>query len=148
MSTNRVVITGLGAISSLGLTAEENWQSCVNGRTGVGPITLFDPSDYPFKVAAEVKNFDPADFLDRREARRWDRFEQLANIAANEAIAASGLEITEENSTRIGAPCRCSPARIKPRSLSRCRCSGWVLQSEHVRITARTSLSSRARFEP
>ena len=102
MSTNRVVITGLGAISSLGLTAEENWQSCVNGRTGVGPITLFDPSDYPFKVAAEVKNFDPADFLDRREARRWDRFEQLANIAANEAIAASGLEITEENSTRIG----------------------------------------------
>jgi len=99
---NRVVVTGLGAISSLGLTAEENWQSCVNGRTGVGPITLFDATDYPFKVAAEVKNFDPEDYFDRRDVRRWDRFEHLANIAANEAIADSGLEITDENSTRIG----------------------------------------------
>ena len=99
---NRVVITGMGAISSLGLTAEESWKNCIEGQTGVGPITLFDASDFSFKVAAEVKNFDPSDYLDRREARRWDRFEQLGNIAANEAIVDSGLEITEENSTRIG----------------------------------------------
>jgi beta-ketoacyl-acyl-carrier-protein synthase II len=99
---NRVVITGIGAISSLGKDAEENWQSCINGQTGVGPITLFDASDLPFKVAAEIKDFNPSDYFDRREVRRWDRFEHLANIAANEAIAHSGLEINEENSTRVG----------------------------------------------
>lgn len=99
---NRVVITGIGAISSLGKDAEENWQSCINGRTGVGPITLFDATGLPFKVAAEIKDFDASEYLDRREVRRWDRFEHLANIAANEAIANSGLVINEENSTRIG----------------------------------------------
>ncbi len=98
----RVVVTGLGAVTPLGHTAEESWQAAVRGQSGVGPITLFDVTDFPVSVAAEVKGFDPETVLDRREVRRQDRFEWLANAAANEALAHSGLEITEENSTRIG----------------------------------------------
>jgi beta-ketoacyl-acyl-carrier-protein synthase II len=98
----RIVITGLGAISPLGLSAKESWQSAVNGVSGVGPITLFDTSDFLVTVACEVKAFDPADFLPAREARRMDRYEQMGVAAANEALKHSGLEITEENAPRIG----------------------------------------------
>lgn len=98
----RLVITGFGAISPLGHTAEETWRNALAGCSGVGPITLFDASDFPIKVAAEIKDLDPNDYLDRREVRRQDRFEWLANIVANEAIAHSGLEITEQNGSRIG----------------------------------------------
>ena len=98
----RIVVTGLGAISPLGLSAKESWQNAINGVSGVGPITLFDPSDFLVKVACEVKNFDPADFIPAREARRMDRYEQMGLAAANEALAQSGLEITEENAPRIG----------------------------------------------
>src|SRR5690606_1499716 len=92
---HRVVVTGVGAITPLGHTAEETWRNVAEGKSGVDQITLFDATDFPIQVAAEVKNFDPNDYLDRREVRRQDRFEWLANIAASEAITNSGLEIRE-----------------------------------------------------
>ncbi len=98
----RVVITGCGVVSPLGLSTQETWQGLIAGRSGVGPITLFDTSNFAVKLAAEVKNFDPAKLLDRRAARRQDRFEQLANVAADEAITQSGLTVDESNSYRIG----------------------------------------------
>ncbi len=98
----RVVVTGIGAISPLGHSAEESWQAAIAGQSGLGPITLFDASDFDIKCACEIKNWDPHSVLERREIRRQDRFEWLAHAAAKEALANSGLEITEENSPRIG----------------------------------------------
>ena len=98
----RIVITGLGAISPLGLSAEESWQNAIKGVSGVGPITLFDPSDFLVQVACEVKDFVPENFISAREARRMDRYEQMAVAAAKEALAHSGLEMTEQNAPRVG----------------------------------------------
>jgi beta-ketoacyl-acyl-carrier-protein synthase II len=100
--SERIVITGLGAISPLGLSAAESWQNAVNGVSGVGPITLFDSNDFLVQVACEVKGFIPGNFLPEREARRMDRYEQMAVAAANQAIKQSGLNIDEENSDRVG----------------------------------------------
>ena len=97
----KVVITGMGTVNPLGLTVEESWQNAINGVSGVGPITLFDSAPLNVHFAAEVKNFDPGKYMDPKEARRRDRFEQLGAAAAKDAIANSGLEITEENSGRI-----------------------------------------------
>ena len=98
----RVVITGMGTVNPLGLTVEESWRNALNGVTGVGPITLFDSSALNVHFAAEVKNFQPEKYMDPKEARRRDRFEQLGVAAAKDAIANAGLEITETNSGRIG----------------------------------------------
>jgi 3-oxoacyl-[acyl-carrier-protein] synthase II len=98
----RVVITGIGAVSPLGLTANESWCKAVKGVSGVGPITLFDPVDQQVKIAAEVKGFNPENFMSPREARRRDRFEQFASAVAQEAIRQSGLHVTEEDSWRVG----------------------------------------------
>ena len=98
----RVVITGMGTVNPLGLTVEESWKNAINGVSGVGPITLFDPSALNVHFAAEVKGFEPDRYMDAKEARRRDRFEQLGVAAAQEALASSGLEITEANSSRTG----------------------------------------------
>lgn len=98
----KIVITGMGTVNPLGVTVEESWKNVVNGVSGVGPITLFDPGLLNVHFAAEVKNFAPESFMDAKEARRRDRFEQLGTAAANDAISSSGIEITEENSGRIG----------------------------------------------
>lgn len=98
----RVVITGMGTVNPLGLTVEESWRNVANGVSGVGPITLFDPSGLNVHFAAEVKGFEPGQYMDPKEARRRDRFEQLAAAAAKEALVSSGLEITEANAGRIG----------------------------------------------
>ncbi|HEY5729115.1 MAG TPA: beta-ketoacyl-ACP synthase II [Anaerolineales bacterium] len=98
----KVVITGMGTVNPLGLTVEESWKNAVNGASGVGPITLFDPSLLNVHFAAEVKNFAPDQYMDPKEARRRDRFEQFGVAAAKDALANSGLEITDENSGRIG----------------------------------------------
>lgn len=98
----RVVITGMGTVNPLGLTVEESWKNAVNGVSGVGPITLFDPAALNVHFAAEVKGFEPDRYMDAKEARRRDRFEQLGAAAAKDALASSGLEITEANSGRIG----------------------------------------------
>jgi 3-oxoacyl-[acyl-carrier-protein] synthase II len=98
----RVVITGMGTVNPLGLTVEESWRNLINGVSGVGPITLFDSSPLNVRFAAEVKNFEPDRYMDPKEARRRDRFEQLGTAAARDALVSSGLEITESNSGRIG----------------------------------------------
>ena len=98
----RVVITGMGTVNPLGITVEESWKNVVNGISGVGPITLFDSSPLNVHFAAEVKGFEPDKYMDAKEARRRDRFEQLGAAAAKDALASSGLEITEANSGRIG----------------------------------------------
>ncbi|HET9905949.1 MAG TPA: beta-ketoacyl-ACP synthase II [Anaerolineales bacterium] len=98
----RVVITGMGTLNPLGLTVEESWKNAINGVSGVGPITLFDSTPLNVHFAAEVKNFEPAQYMDPKEARRRDRYEQLGVAAAKDALASSGLEVTEANAGRIG----------------------------------------------
>ena len=98
----KVVITGMGAVNPLGLTVKETWGNAVNGISGVGPITLFDSTPLGVHIAAEVKNFNPDQFMDPKEARRRDRFEQLGAAAAKMALEDSGLAITETNTGRIG----------------------------------------------
>jgi 3-oxoacyl-[acyl-carrier-protein] synthase II len=98
----KIVITGLGAVSPLGLTARESWENAVNGVSGVGPITLFDAENFNVKIACEVKNFQPEKALPPRDARRRDRFEQFAAVAANEALNQSGLVASKPDPERVG----------------------------------------------
>jgi len=98
----KIVITGMGTINPLGLNVAETWKNVTNGVSGVGPITLFDTSGWNVEIACEVKGFDPAKYMDPKEARRRDRFEQFGVAASREALQSSGLEITEENAGRIG----------------------------------------------
>lgn len=98
----KIVITGMGTVNPLGLNVSESWSNIVNGVSGVGPITLFDSSLHNVRIAAEVKNFKPEDYMDAREARRRDRFEQLGAAAIKQTLDDSGLEITEANVARIG----------------------------------------------
>ena len=98
----RVVITGMGALTPLGNDVESFWQGCVDGRSGIDWITLFDNSAYPIKVDGEVRGFDPQDFMDRKEARRMARFSQFSVAAARMAIEESGLKVEDEDTTRIG----------------------------------------------
>lgn len=100
--TEKVVITGMGTVSPLGLNLRATWENAVKGVSGVAPITLFDPGELLVKIACEVKGFDPEDFMDFREARRRDRYEQFATAAAKEAIEQSGLEVSEEQAGRVG----------------------------------------------
>ncbi len=98
----RIVITGMGTVNPLGLTVADTWKNVTEGVSGVGLITLFDSSPLLVHIAAEVKGFDPANYMDAKEVRRRDRFEQLTAAAAKEAIRSSGLEVTEANAGRIG----------------------------------------------
>jgi 3-oxoacyl-[acyl-carrier-protein] synthase II len=98
----RVVITGMGAITPLGLAVDEFWQGCVEGRSGAGPLTLIDPADYPTKIACEATGFDPLNYMDRREARRMARFAQMAVAAARQALEDADLRLDNEDTSRIG----------------------------------------------
>jgi 3-oxoacyl-[acyl-carrier-protein] synthase II len=98
----RVVITGMGLVCGVGNTAPEVWQRVVAGVSGMGPIQGFDTTDFSVNFAAEVKNFDPLNFVDKKEARKMGRFIHFAFAATQEALAQSGLQISEENSERIG----------------------------------------------
>ncbi|WP_026174345.1 beta-ketoacyl-ACP synthase II [Effusibacillus pohliae] len=98
----RVVVTGMGVISPVGNTVSAFWESLVAGKSGVGRVTRFDASEYPCQIAAEVKDFNPEDYIDKREARRMDRFAQYAVAAAKMAMEDSKLQITEENAERVG----------------------------------------------
>ena len=99
----RVVITGLGAISPLGLNVDDSWQAALSGTSGVGLISHFDTSDFKTKIGAEVKGFDPKDHFEHREARRLDRVSQMAVVAAKQAVEHAQLEINDENRSSIGA---------------------------------------------
>jgi 3-oxoacyl-[acyl-carrier-protein] synthase II len=98
----KIVITGMGTINALGLSVAESWQAAVNGVSGVGPITQFDTGEYLVKIACEARNFVPENYMDGKEARRRDRFEQFAAASVKEALAQSGLTVIEANAGRIG----------------------------------------------
>jgi len=98
----RVVVTGIGLICGVGHTTEEVWRNLLAGKSGVAGITHFDPSQFACQIAAEVKNFDPLLFVEKKELKKMGRFIYLALAAAVEAMKASGLEVTEEFSTRTG----------------------------------------------
>lgn len=102
MNLRRVVVTGLGAVTPLGLNVEETWKSLVNGVSGAGPITLFDASKFKTQFACEVKGFDVNKYLDRKEARKYDRYSQFAIAVAQEAINDSQLDLEKEALDRIG----------------------------------------------
>jgi 3-oxoacyl-[acyl-carrier-protein] synthase II len=98
----RVVVTGLGAVTPIGNSVSEYWEGLRTGRNGVAPITLFDASRHPCRFAAEVKDFDPSESIERKEAKRWDRFCQFAVVAAKQAVAQAGLEIQAGPPERVG----------------------------------------------
>lgn len=98
----RVVVTGIGAVTPLGNTAEETWSAIKEGKSGIGPLTRVDSEKFPAKVAAEIKDFDIEQYVERKEARKMDRFTHYALAAALMAHKDSGLEINEENAHRVG----------------------------------------------
>ncbi|MCJ7824292.1 MAG: beta-ketoacyl-ACP synthase II, partial [Anaerolineales bacterium] len=102
MVRKRVVVTGLGCVSPLGLNVDESWRTVLEGQSGVAPITLFDTTDFKTQFAAEVKGFDPDAAIGRRLARRMDRFTQFALVATEEALQDSALVIDDSNRDRIG----------------------------------------------
>lgn len=102
MELKRVVVTGLGAVTPLGNTVPQLWDSVVNGKSGAGPITHFDTTNFKTKFACEVKNFDAAEFIDRKEVRKMDLCSQYAIVAADEAIADAKIEVEKENLDKIG----------------------------------------------
>jgi len=97
----RIVVTGLGAISPVGIGLEENWKNLLAGVPGCGPITLFDASEYRSQVAGEVKDWDPSEYLDPKEARRMDRFTQFGVVAADEAIRHAALKVKDPERTGV-----------------------------------------------
>ncbi len=99
---HRVVITGLGAITPLGLTVEDYWQGLINGKSGIGPITLFDASSYPVKVAAEVQGFEPTNYMHIKRVDRTAPCTQFAIAAARMAMESAGLDMARERPERVG----------------------------------------------
>lgn len=102
MELKRVVVTGLGAVTPLGIGIEETWNALINGVSGAGPITHFDASLFKTQFACEVKGFDPTKYLDKKEARKFDRYAQLAVASAKEAIEDSGVDLEKINKNRVG----------------------------------------------
>lgn len=102
MEKRRVVVTGLGIVSPLGIGLEENWDAVSNGRSGIGPITRFDPKDVNAKIAGEVKNFNPEDYIEKKEIKKMDTFLHYSLAAGIMAVEDSGLVINDENAERVG----------------------------------------------
>ena len=102
MSKRRVVVTGLGLITPVGIGVKESWANIINGQSGIGKITKFDCSTFPSQIAGEVKNFDPLAYIPPKDARRMDTFIQFGIAAGIEAFKDSGIEINDNNSERIG----------------------------------------------
>jgi 3-oxoacyl-[acyl-carrier-protein] synthase II len=98
----RVVVTGLGIISPLGLGVDKAWKALLRGESGVDRITRFDPTDFPCQIAAEVKDFDPAQFIERKEIKKMDTFIHYAVAASMMAVDGSGLKVSEENADQVG----------------------------------------------
>jgi len=102
MELKRVVVTGLGALTPIGNTVEEYWKNLINGKSGAAPITHFDTEKFKTKFACEIKNFNVTDFLNRKEARKMDKFAQYAMVASDEAIADAKLNLDDVNKLRVG----------------------------------------------
>jgi len=103
----RVVVTGFGAVTPLGKTVGEFWEGVKSGANGVAPLTLIDTSRHNTRFGAEVKDFNPEDYIERREARRMDRFTQLSVVASDEAVKHSGLTVDNDNADRVGVIIGC-----------------------------------------
>ena len=102
MTPRRVVVTGLGALTPIGNTLPEFWEGLVSGKSGAAPITYFDPSEFKTKFACELKNFNVLDFMDRKEARKQDRFTQYALVATQEAVEDAALPLDTLDKDRVG----------------------------------------------
>ena len=102
MTERRVVVTGMGVMTPIGKSPDEFWNAMVACRSGIGRITSFDPSEFAAQIAGEINDFDPTQYLDRKQAKRMDRFCQLGVVAAGQAIENSGLDLEKEDRTRIG----------------------------------------------
>ena len=102
MELKRVVVTGLGAVTPLGNNPEETWKNMLAGKSGAAPITLFDTTNFKTKFACEVKDLNVNDYIDRKEARKMDRYTQLAIIAAKQAVEDSAMDLEQEDKNRIG----------------------------------------------
>ena len=100
--TRRVVITGVGLISPVGVGTEATWEGLISGRSGIGPVTRFEAGDLPARIAGEVRGFDATKWMEAKETRRYDTFIHLAIAASDMALAASGLVIGVDNATRVG----------------------------------------------
>jgi len=100
--SRRVVVTGMGIISPLGIGVEENWSAIINGKSGIGPITRFDAESFPVKFAAEVADFDAEQYMGHKEVKKMDRFIHFAVAASDCALKDSGYKITEKNAERVG----------------------------------------------
>src|SRR6478609_3337201 len=98
----RVVITGIGLICGVGNTTDEVWKALLAGKSGIGRITQFDATQFASTIAAEVKNFDPLKFIEKKEIKKMGRFIHLALAASDEAMKMCGLEVTDANATRVG----------------------------------------------
>ncbi|MBM3771162.1 MAG: beta-ketoacyl-ACP synthase II [Acidimicrobiia bacterium] len=101
-SSRRVVVTGIGLVSALGIGTEANWEALSEGRSGIGPITRFDASAFSTRIAGEVKGFDPLQHIDKKDVKKMDIFIQFAIAAADGAMSDAGLQITPANDTRVG----------------------------------------------
>ena len=97
-----MVVTGVGLICAVGNTSEETWRNLLAGKSGIARITGFDPTDFACQIAAEVKNFDPLQFVEKKEVKKMGRFIHLALAAADEAVKMSGLQVTPEIAERVG----------------------------------------------
>lgn len=102
MELKRVVVTGLGAVTPLGNTPEETWESMVKGVSGAAPITLFDATNFKTQFACEVKNWNPNEWIDRKDARKMDRYAQLAMASAVQGVKDSGLDLDQVDKNRVG----------------------------------------------
>ncbi|NKE70347.1 beta-ketoacyl-ACP synthase II [Candidatus Manganitrophus noduliformans] len=100
--SRRVVVTGLGAVTPLGVGVEKTWKALLSGESGVGRITRFDPTDYPCQIAAQVNDFNPADYIDGKEIKKMDTFIHYAMAGGQMAMDDSGLKVTPENAERVG----------------------------------------------
>ncbi len=105
--SRRVVVTGMGAITPIGNTVDEFWNNAKKGAVGIGPITQIDTTDYKVKLAAEVKGFDPKDYMDPKSARRMERFAQFAVAAARQALEDSGIDLEKEDPFMVGTSVGC-----------------------------------------
>ena len=102
MELKRVVVTGLGALTPLGNTVEEYWNALLNGISGAENITHFDASEFKTKFACEVKGFDPLDYFDRKEARKYDPYAQYGLVSADQAVLDSGIDLDVIDGNRVG----------------------------------------------
>src|SRR4030065_2782831 len=101
-STRRIVVTGLGVISHLGTGVDKTWKAICAGESGIGPITKFDPAAYDARIAGEVKDFDPAQFIEKKEIKKMDTFIHYAVGAAQLAVDDAGFTVATEEATKVG----------------------------------------------